>query len=259
MLKRPRAFFAFIVFVFFLGALPVSATLVLKQCGFSVLKTPLSFSARVVSFLEDLFYFRKNAAENRQLKNALSEIRLKQFKQDELLQENARLTTLLNLKQSWTVPSDRILFCRVIGRSPAAWNRAVLIDKGTRQGVRLNGLAMAESFLAGKVIEAGPRVSKVLLITDPNSKIGVLIQRTRQAGILYGTAVGECRMKYISTSAEVRAGDVVETAGVGGFFPKGLAVGTVDRCWKEPGQMYQVASVKPMTDLSRMEEVALIQ
>ena len=258
MLKRPRAFFAFAFFVFFLSVLPVSATLVLKQCGISALKIPLSFSGGVVSFLEDLFYFRKNSSENRQLKNALSEIRLKQFKQEELLQENTRLTKLLNLKPSVALPSGRVLYCRVIGRSPAAWNRAVLIDKGTRQGARLGCLVMAESFLAGKVIEAGPAVSKALLITDPNSKIGVLIQRTRQAGILYGTAAGECRMKYISINSEVRAGDVVETAGVGGFFPKGLMVGTVERCWKEPGQMYQVASVKPLTDLSRMEEVALI-
>ena len=259
MLKPTRAFFGFVVLLFFLTALPVSTALVVKRFGCSFLKTPLSFSTGVVCVFKNLLNFQKNAAENHQLKKALSEVRVKQFQQDELLQENARLTKLLSLRQSLPFGPKRLLFCRVIGRSPAAWNHAVLIDKGMRQGVRPNLLAMSESFLVGKVIETGPAVSKVLLITDPNSKIGVVIQRTRQAGILYGSAAGECRMKYISIDTQVHSGDVVETAGVGGFFPKGMIVGSVDQCWKEPGQMYQVASVKPMTDLSRMEEVTLVE
>ena len=259
MLKPTRAFFGFVTLVFFLTALPVSSALLVKNYGNSLLKGPLSFSAGALSLLKDLFYFRKNASENRRLKNTLSEWRLKQFAQGELVQENARLVKLLNLKQSSSLPFNRVLFSRVIGRAPAAWNRALLIDKGTRQGVRPNLLVMADASLAGKVIETGPGVSKVLLITDPNSKIAVLVERTRQTGILYGTAAGECRMKYISVDAELRPGDVVETAGVGGFFPKGLVVGSVNRCWKEPGQMYQVASVKPMTDLGQIEEVALVE
>jgi rod shape-determining protein MreC len=112
--------------------------------------------------------------------------------------------------------------------------------------------------LIGKIIEAGPGVSKVLLITDPNSKIGVIIQRTRQQGILYGTFAGECRIKYLSVDAEIKAGDTVESAGYGGYFPKALWVGAVARAWKEPGQIYQVAEIKPATDLSRVEEVVCL-
>ncbi len=259
MLKKTRAFFGLAVLLVFLAALPVSSVIVFKSNANSLLKVPFSFSAWSISFFNDLFHFRKNASEVRQLKNTLAQFYLKKYEIEELSRENVRLSKLLNLKQSLVFSPKRIMFSRVIGRSPASWSHAVLIDKGTRQGVRINLLVLSESSLVGKVIEAGPAVSKVLLITDPNFKMSVLIQRTRQAGVLYGTPGGECRMKYISVEAEVRTGDVVETAGMGGFFPKGLLIGTIEKCWKEPGQMYQVASVKPVTDLSRIEEVALIE
>ena len=65
-------------------------------------------------------------------------------------------------------------------------------------------------------------------------------------------------MKYISIDTKITAGDKVETAGFGGFFTKGIPVGTVERAWKEPGQIYQVAEVRPFMGLNRVEEVTLI-
>jgi len=92
-----------------------------------------------------------------------------------------------------------------------------------------------------------------------NGAIRTPRQRTRQHGILYGTASGECRVKYLSVDAEIKAGDVVETAGLEGFFPKGVMVGSVKRAWKEPGQIYQVAEILPAADLGRLEEAAIIE
>jgi rod shape-determining protein MreC len=117
---------------------------------------------------------------------------------------------------------------------------------------------LSDASLIGRIIETGPHVSKALLVTDPNSRVGGLIQRTRDQGILYGTFSGECRMKYLSLDAKLEPGDVVESAGYGGLFPKGLLIGTVQKVWKEPGQIYQVASVKPLQDLARIEEVACV-
>ncbi len=219
----------------------------------------MSFSRDVAKGALDLFYFRKNAEENKALKKVLSQSRVDRFQMEELSQENARLTKLLSLRKILPPSVRRTIFSRVIARSPSSWNRVFLIDKGKRQGVRPNTLVLSELSLVGKIIEAGPAVSKVLLITDPNFRIGVLIQRTRQEGILFGTSRGECRMKYISMDTEVKAGDLIETAGFGGFFQKGLLVGKVTRVWKEPGQIYQVAEVKPLTDLSRIEEVSIIE
>ena len=259
MLKPRRVFFGIVVLFIFLAALPLSASVFIKGSFYSLVKAPVTFSKAVAQTAVDLFFFGRNAKENRALKRTAALTRFDQFKLEEISRENVRLTQLLDLRR--TLPADvrRLVFARVIARSPAAWSRVFLIDKGSRQGVKENMLAMSDSALVGKVVETGPVVSKVLLITDPNSKIGALIQRTRQAGILFGTSQGECRMKYISVNTALKQGDLVETAGFGGFFPKGLIVGIVRRAWKEPGQIYQVAEVSPLADLSRLEEVALVE
>lgn len=259
MVKPTRVFFGFAVLLVLLTAVPLSLAVSFRSSVYSLLKAPLLFSRNTAQFAKDLFFFKRNADENKTLRRALSQIKFDRFQRQELLQENARLSKLLDLKQTTPLNVQRVFFARVIGRSPSTWSRVFLIDKGTRQGVRDNMVVLSEFSLVGKVIEAGPTASKVLLMTDPNSKIGVLIQRTRQEGILFGTSPGECRMKYISVSAEVKKGDVIETAGFGGFFPKGLMVGTIERAWQEPGQIYQVALVRPFTDLNRIEEVAVVE
>lgn len=65
-------------------------------------------------------------------------------------------------------------------------------------------------------------------------------------------------MKYLSVDAEIVPGDIVESAGYGGFFPKAVVIGKVIKVWKEPGQIYKVAEVQPLTDLSRVEETACL-
>jgi len=258
-LKPRRVFLGIVVLLIFLAALPLSASVFIKGSFYSFVKTPITFSKAAAQTAVDLFFFGRNAKENRSLKRTAALTRFDQFKLEELSRENVRLTQLLDLKRTLLADVRHLVFARVIARSPAAWSRVFLIDKGSRQGVKENMLVMSDSALVGKVVETSPTVSKVLLITDPNSKIGVLIQRTRQGGILFGTSQGECRMKYISVNTALQQGDLVETAGFGGFFPKGLIVGTVSRAWKEPGQIYQVAEVSPLADLSRLEEVALVE
>ena len=258
-MKPPRVFFGLAVLLVLLVALPFSTAVFFRGALFSALKGPVSVSREAAQGILDLYYFRRNAQEARELKKNLSTASLDLFRSEELRLENERLSKLLDLKRVLPPGDPRAVYCRVIGRSPLLWNRAFLIDKGTDQGVRANMAVMSNVSLVGKVSEAGPSVAKVILITDPNSKIGALIQRTRQEGILFGTLSGECRIKYLSLDTEVKAGDKVETAGYGGFFPKSLIVGKVKRVWKEPGQIYQVAQVEAATDLSRIEEVAVIQ
>ena len=258
MLTHKRITLAAGFFIFFLIALPLPLARQVKSSVSTVLKGPLSFSKGAGCFFTDLFRFRQNAEENRALKGKLAQAAAGRFEAEELRLENGRLSRLLALKPLPGQGSSPRLYARVIARSPVAWNRIFLIDKGTGEGIRPQMPVLSASALVGKIIEAGPSVSKALMITDANSRVGVLIQRSRQQGILFGTPAGECRMKYISVEADIRAGDLVETAGFGGALPKALPVGTVRKVWKEPGQIYQVAEIRPLADLSRMEEVTLL-
>lgn len=260
MVKPSRAFLGIAVFLFIFVALPVFSPFIFKTPAYAFLETPLSFSRAVAQTFLDLISFKKNADEKRSLERLAAHSENNRFKLRELETENARLAKLLDLRPAIEAGGfRRTFFARVIARSPSPWTRVILIDKGKRQGVRPNLLVLANETLVGKVIESGPSMSKVLLISDPNSRIGVLMQRTRHQGVLFGTSAGECRVKYLSLDAEIEPGDVVETVGFGGFFPKGLRIGTVVKSWKEPGQIYQVAQIRPFVDLTRLEEVVCVE
>jgi rod shape-determining protein MreC len=245
------------LFFVLLVVLPVSKAVLIKTSSYSILKHPLAFSRDVSQVLLDLVRFHRNAEELRATKRPPFVRGPEQAQLHEALLENDRLNRLLEMRRILPVTSKAV-YSRVIARSPAAWNRVFLIDKGAQQGIRVNMPVLSDTSLIGKIIETGPHVSKALLVTDPNSRVGALIQRTRDQGILYGTFSGECRMKYLSLDAKLEPGDLVESAGYGGFFPKGLLIGKIERVWKEPGQIYQVARVKPLRDLASVEEVACV-
>ena len=258
MFKKPRVFFTTIAFFLVLLALPSNLTVSLKTTLYSVLKFPIQFSERASDFLADLFYFRRNSEELQALRGAIGQIRVDAVQMEELRLENERLRKLAGLRRA--VPPDirKVRFARVVAKSLWGQNRTLLIDQGSQEGIRPQMLVLSESSLVGKVVEVGPHLAKVLLINDVSSRIGVLVQRTRQMGVLIGTMSAECRAKYLPIEIPVSEGDIIETAGLADLFPKGILVGKVKKVWKEPGQMYQVAEITPYADFSRVEEVACL-
>ena len=257
--SRPRRFIWLAgVSIFLLIAAPASFSPVVRGGLFRLVRGPLDFSSRAAEWAKDLYYFHQNAEENRAFRQIYSKERLDQIQARELRLENNRLAELLELKPSAALSVDKLLYARVIARSPLTWNRTFWIDKGFAEGMRENMPVFTGEAIIGKIIEVLPSASKVMLMTDPNCRIGVMVERTRQQGVLFGTIAGECRMKYLPVDADVKPGDRVETAGLGVFFPKGIAAGTVVKAWKEPGQIYQTALVKPLADMGKIEEVAVI-
>lgn len=170
--------------------------------------------------------------------------------------ENDRLKTMLNFKR--VIPYTTIP-AQVIGRDPSNWSNSIIIDKGALNGIKENRAVLFTRGLVGRLIEVGRSSAKVLLITDPNSKVGVMIQRNRQGGILVGRPDGLCKIIYIALESDVVPGDKVITAGFGSVFPKDIMVGTVVKVDKEPGRLYKYALVKTAEDLSRLEEVLCIR
>ncbi|MCG3176362.1 MAG: hypothetical protein MOGMAGMI_01311 [Candidatus Omnitrophica bacterium] len=258
-MRRPLRGSLIAVAVLALCALPLGAAATVKDGAAGLLKAPLSWSRDASQWLIDLWSFRKNARENRALREILADVRLEKVRSQDLLLENKRLTQLLGLQQALPQSVKRSLHARVIGRYSTPSARAVLLDKGRKNGLRAHLLVLHEKSVVGKIVEVGPSFSRASLINDPDTRVGVIIQRTRQEGVLYGTTSGECRVKYLSADLEVKPGDFVETAGFGAHYPKGLPVGKVTRVWREPGQIYQVAQIKPLADLSRFEEVTCVE
>ena len=164
MLKPIRVFLGIGIFLLILTAIPLSATDQIKNSTYSFLKSPLMLIKGPLQLGVDLYFFRKNASENHALRNALAEKRFREFQLEEFRLENVRLTKLLKLQSTIPLAIHHLIFSRVILRSALGWNRIILIDKGSQQGIKPNMLVLSESSVIGKVVLTGPRISQVLLI-----------------------------------------------------------------------------------------------
>ena len=217
--------------------------------GVAYLKTniskPFSYIAQLKNALEENSRLKD---ENERLKRQLPEY-------DEVKAENERLIRLLNfVKESKGVSKP----ARVIGWDLIEWHHTVLIDKGKKHGVEENMPVVSGDGVVGKILEAGDSVSKVLLVIDNNSRIGALVQRSREAGIIEGRQRGQCRMNYLSREAEIKVGDRIVTSGTGGTFPKGLFIGFVTKLYFEKFGLHKSADVKPAVDFGKLEEVLVL-
>jgi len=173
-----------------------------------------------------------------------------------LTAENQRLKDILGFKNAAaysTIPAE------VIGRDPSNWSNSLIIDKGALQGIKQNKAVISMRGLVGRVLELGRYSGKILLITDPNSKVSSVIQRNRQGGILVGRPDGKCKMIYIALDSDVTRGDRVITAGFGSVFPRGILIGEVEDVGKDPGLLYKYAIVRPSQDMTKLEEVLCIK
>lgn len=170
--------------------------------------------------------------------------------------ENQRLKDLLALRKTLGYST---VTAQVIGRDPSNWSDSIIIDKGSDGGVVANKAVISSKGLVGRVVELGRRSAKILLITDPNSKVGVVLERNRQGGMLLGRSDGTCKMIYIALDSDIAKGDKIVTAGLGSAFPKNIPAGEVISVGKEPGRLYKYAIIKPVDDLSKLEEVLCVK
>ena len=148
---------------------------------------------------------------------------------------------------------------QVIGRDATNRYRAIILNKGESDGIKPDMGVVTPAGVVGRVVKTTGASSVVLLVTDPNNAIAGLIQRTRDEGIVEGTQQGLAQLKYIPLLSTLRDGDRVVTSGLVGDFPRGLVIGTITRIDKQEGALFQSAELMPEVDVSRVEEVLVIQ
>jgi rod shape-determining protein MreC len=141
-----------------------------------------------------------------------------------LAAENQELRGLLKAVPS-TTPS--YVTAPVIANSGGAFVRMILINAGSDDHVARGEAAIAGDGLVGRLTEVGARASRVLLITDLNSRIPVVIESTRVPAILAGDNSERPRLMYLPSGDSAKIGDRIVTSGEGGVFPPGLPVGVV--------------------------------
>jgi len=147
---------------------------------------------------------------------------------------------------------------RVIGRNATNWYRAIIIDKGSEHGILKDMGVVSTTGVVGRVVNVNPSTSIVLLLTDPNIAIAGMIQRSRDEGIVQGTAQGFVRMKYLPPLSTIEIGDMVVTSGLTGDYPRGLPIGHVRQLETGDAELFQSAEIHPMVDFSKLEGVLVV-
>ncbi len=193
--------------------------------------------------------------ENQELRRKLDELERISQRVAELDLTNRRLEKLLALRDE---VGQEVIAARVVGRNPTAWVHTVVLDKGERHGVAKGMAVLAPEGVVGQVVSVSAHAARVLLISDPNSGVDALVQRTRVRGIAAGTIDGDCVLKYIQRGDEVAVGDTVITSGLDGTFPKGQPIGTVTWVGTKDSRMFQDVEVKLSAELAKVEEVLVV-
>ncbi len=194
-------------------------------------------------------------AENERLRRRVENLEVERHKLLEAQATNDRLKRLLDFRAE--LP-DKAITASIIANSPTSWFRSCLLDKGSADGVRKGMAVVTPLGVVGQVVSVTPRSAKVLLLTDPNSGIDVLVQRTRARGIVSGSLENGIVLKYVKRSEDIQEGDRLITSGIDGVFPKGLWVGTVIKVVKQHVGLFQFIEVLPAVQPARIEEVLIV-
>ena len=194
--------------------------------------------------------------ENKILKKRLAELEAINNYFLEIEKENQRLKSLLEFRK--TLPNV-IISAQIIGKDATSWFRSILLDKGTRDGVKVNQPVVTHQGLVGKVIRTTPSTAQVELITDKNSRVAALIQKNRAEAILCGQSSPVCVMEYLDRDVDIQVGDSVISSGMGGIFPKGQKLGIISKVGKKSYGLFQYAEVTPKVPFSMLEEVLILQ
>lgn len=194
--------------------------------------------------------------ENRKLKKRVVDLEAINERFREIEMENQRLKGLLDFRNTLPIA---IISAQIIGKDATSWFQSMLLDKGTKDGVRVNYPVVIPEGLVGKVVKATFSTALVELITDKNSRVSAMIQKNRAKAILCGQSSPICTLEYLDRDADVQIGDYVISSGMGGIFPKGLMLGVVSKLEKKSYGLFQYAEVTPRVQFSMLEEVLILK
>jgi rod shape-determining protein MreC len=174
-------------------------------------------------------------------------------------EDRATLNTLSRLLDyARTQPENTYLAANVIGLDPSPFLNYVILDRGSDAGVTSGMPVVTDQGLVGRIVEVTATSAKVQLVVDGASAVNALLQTSRERGVVVGQLAGGLEMQNITQQAKIEPGEVVLTSGLGGRFPPGIIIGTVNATQKLNYEVLQKADITPAVDFNRLEIVLII-
>jgi len=209
----------------------------------------VEYPARIIHRVYTYFYDISHIyAENRALRAENKQMMMLQNKVRALEVENQLLGRLLN----YVPPADAtFISAKIIAESGDNFTHMLLVYIGD-EVVKKGQIVLSDESVIGRIDEVGEHYARVILVTDINSKIPVVVERTRARAILSGNNTVMPQLMFLRSQADVQEGDVIVTSGVGGMFPAGLPIGFVNSV--RNGEI----TIETIADIGRIEYVRIV-
>ncbi len=227
----------------------------------SVLIYPIQLSVEFPGSITD--WFSESLATRRKLQEEVDSLRTQQLMQKAQMQklaalevENIRLRELLD--SSFEV-GEKVLIAELMSVNLDPYKHQVVINKGELHDVYPGQPLVDADGVMGQIVHAGPYSSTAILITDTSHAIPVQVNRNGLRTIALGSGViNRLELPYIPNSADIRPGDLLTTSGLGGRFPPGYPVATVETVEHDPGSAFTRVNATPLAHLNSSREVLLV-
>lgn len=222
-----------------------------------------------VSAVEDFFGERaaratrydELEAENENLRYELSVARQAIRENSAIEKENEQLRAALAMRER----DSSFVFeaAEIVAKNGDNWTRSFTINKGSSAGIAADNCVITADGMVGFISEVGTTWATVTALTDTTMEASAIASRTRDVASAEGDfelmAEGLFRLSYLPKNTQILAGDVIETSGVGGLFPKGIVLGSVVEVKNESHGISKYALVRPAVDLDSINHVLVIK
>lgn len=200
---------------------------------------------------------QKLTSQNQQLRQDLLLANARLNRMASVAKQNHKLKQLLDTRRMLKM---NVQLAQLIDVDLGAYRHRIMLNVGANQGITTGQVVIDADGIMGQVVEVLPDTCVAMLITDPDAAVPVVIERTGQRTVAYGSRVGGLlQLPNIPVSADVRVGDDLLTSGLGGRFPSGFPVGRIQTVKPDAAGMFLTAAAKPTARLEYSSNVLLLR
>ena len=213
---------------------------------------------RAVSIKDIIFSYEEIIAENENLKKENMELKIQKERNQKIHKENERLLKLLEMKENSVYKGD-LKFARVSFSDINNLNNKIFIDLGTKDGIKIDMIAVYGDYLVGKIVAVHNNYSEVELITNPisiisaktmNNILGIARGSDEENGFLY--------FQPSIVEENLKEGDEIVTSGISDIYPESIKLGKIEKIDNKENYSYKMVTIKPGFESKDLREVIII-
>jgi rod shape-determining protein MreC len=194
--------------------------------------------------------------ENTAMQAELLQVQVRLQKLSELSAENNRLRGLLDTP---LIIDGRMQIAEVIGTDADPLRHIIIINRGSVDHLKVGQTVLDDKGIMGQLVDVYPHSSRVMLLSDKEHSLSVRLERTGMRAIVSGKGdLGQLKMDYVPTSANIKIGDKVFSSGLGEHFPAGYLVGTVSKVSRHTSGEFAEIGVQPAAQLASGHHVVIL-